>query len=95
LKEIKDKDNNVIFESPGEQGITPLWFYRTHYAWFWTPTEPKNFTLEELLKCNWSLIKIGLPIKAFGGKYDGEEPAEKNIKLIQYLIGSKLEFLLE
>ena len=95
LKEIKDKDNNVIFESPGEQGITPLWFYRTHYAWFWTPTEPKNFTLEELLKCNWSLIKIGLPIKAFGGKYDREAPAQRNIELIENLISSQLEFLLD
>ena len=95
LIEIKDKDNNVIFESPGEQGITPLWFYRTHYAWFWTPTEPKNFALEELLKCNWSLIKNNLPIIAFGGKYDREEPADKNKNLINYLINSNLEFLLD
>ena len=87
--------NNVIFESPGEQGITPLWFYRTHYAWFWTPTEPKNFYLEELLKCNWSLIKKDFPIMAFGGKYDREAPAKRNIELIEKLISSQLEFLLD
>ena len=70
--------NNLLFESPGSQSISSLWFYRTHYAWLWTPTEPKNFALEELLKCNWSLIKNNLPIIAFGGKYDREEPADKN-----------------
>ena len=94
LKEI-DNNNDIIFESPASQGITSLFFYRTHYAWFWTPTEPKNFALEELLKCNWSLIKNNLPIIAFGGKYDREEPADKNKYLINYLINSNLEFLLD
>ena len=87
--------NNLLFESPASQSVTSLWFYRTHYAWFWTPTEPENFTLIELVKCNWSLIKKDFPIIAFGGKYDREAPAQRNIELIENLISSQLEFLLD
>ena len=91
---LKNTENENVFISPGSQGITPLWFYRTHCAWFWTPTEPKNFTLEELIKCNWSLIQGNFPIKAIGGLWNNMALAERNIALIEYLIKSGLRFLL-
>ena len=92
---LKDTENPYVFISPGSEGITPLWFYRTHYAWFWTPTKPKNFTLDEIKKCNWSLIQSNFPIKAIGGMWDNSEPASRNIILIQFLIHSGLRFLNE
>ena len=91
---LKDTENPNVFISPASQGITPLWFYRTHYAWFWTPTEPKNFSMEELLKCNWSLIQGNFPIKVFGGFWHNMPPAQRNVVLIKYLINSGLRFLL-
>ena len=92
---LKETDNPNLFISPASQGITPLWFYRTHYAWFWTPTEPKNFSMEELLKCNWSLIQDKFPIKVFGGLWNNIPPADRNIVLIKHLINSELKFLLD
>ena len=91
---LKETDNSNVFISPASHGITPLWFYRTHYAWFWTPTEPKNLSMEELIKCNWSLIQGNFPIKAIGGLWNNMAPAERNIALIEYLIKSGLRFLL-
>jgi len=92
---LKDTENPNVFISPASQGITPLWFYRTHYAWFWTPTKPENFSMEKILKCNWSLIQGNFPIKVFGGFWNNMPPAERNVVLIQYLINSGLRFLLE
>ena len=91
---LKNTENPNTFISPGALGITPLWFYRTHCAWFWTPTGPKNLSMEELLKCNWSLIQGNFPIKAIGGLWNNLAPAERNIVLIKYLINSGLRFLL-
>ena len=73
--------------------ITSLYFYRTQYAWFWTPKEPKDYNLEEIKKCNWSLIGANRPITVIGGFYNNQEPAPRNIKLIQFLIDSDLSFL--
>ena len=92
---LKETENPYVFISPGSQGITPLWFYRTHYAWFWTPTEPKDFTLDEIKKCNWSLIQTNFPIKAIGGMWNNMGPATRNVILIQFLINSGLRFLNE
>ena len=92
---LKETDNSNVFISPASHGITPLWFYRTHYAWFWTPTEPKNLSMEEILKCNWSLIQDKYPIKVFGGSWNNIPPAERNITLIKHLINSGLKFLLD
>ena len=61
---------------------------------FWTPKEPNDYSLEEIKKCNWSLIKANRPIIAIGEIYDKEEPASRNVKLIQFLIDSNLSFLL-
>ena len=92
---LKETENPNVFISPASQGITPLWFYRTHYAWFWTPTEPKNFTMEELIKSNWSLIQGNFPIKAIGGIWNNLAPASRNVILIKHLIDSGLRFLLD
>ena len=91
---LKTSGNPYIFISPASFLITPLWFYRTQYAWFWTPKEPENFNLEEIKKCNWSLIKANKPIIAIGGIYNNAAPALRNIKLIQLLIISGLKFLI-
>ena len=86
--------NPDLFISPGTfLLITSLYFYRTQYAWFWTPKEPKDYNLEEIKKCNWSLIGANRPITVIGGFYNNQEPAPRNIKLIQFLIDSDLSFL--
>ena len=90
---LKNTENPDIFISPASFLVTPLWFYRTQYAWFWTPKEPENYSLEEIKKCNWSLIKVNKPIIAIGGIYNNSEPALRNIKLIKILIFSGLKFL--
>ena len=91
---LKRTENPYIFISPGSFLITPLWFYRTQYSWFWTPKEPKDFSKEEIKKCNWSLIKANRPIIAIGGMYDNIPPAQRNIMLIKNLINSGLKFLI-
>jgi hypothetical protein len=86
--------NPDLFISPGTfLLITTLWFYRTQYGWFWTPKEPKDYNLEEIKKCNWSLIRANRPITVIGGLFNNQEPATRNIKLIQFLIDSDLSFL--
>lgn len=90
---LQSTNNQNIFISPAFFIITPLWFYRTQYAWFWTPTRPINYNMEEIKKCNWSLIKSNMPIIAIGGIYNNRPPAQKNIKLIKTLINSGLKFL--
>ena len=92
---LKETENQNVFISPGSQGITPLWFYRTHYAWYWTSIEPKNIKNEELKMCNWSLIQGNFPIKAIGGMWNGLEPAQRNVVLIKFLLNSGLKFLMD
>ena len=91
---VKTQNPNV-FISPESSGVTPLWFYRTHYAWYWTPTKPQSFDKYNLDVCNWSLIHKNFPIKAIGGFWDDLEPAPRNIILINSLIKSGLKFLLD
>ena len=91
---LEETENTNIFISPASFGVTPLYFYRTQCAWFWTPAIPKKFNKEELLRCNWSLIQDNFPIRAIGGFWNNLEPAERNIILIKYLIKSGLRFLL-
>ena len=90
---LEKTENPFVFISPASFMVTPLWFYRTQYAWFWTPKKPENFSLKEIKKCNWSIIKSNKPIIAIGGIYDNNAPALRNINLIKYLIDSGLKFL--
>jgi hypothetical protein len=89
-----ETENPNVFISPGSIGITPLWFYRTHFAWFWTPSKPKTFSLNDLNMVNWSLIQPNFPIKAIGGIWNNAAPARRNVVLIQFLINSGLRFLM-
>ena len=79
-----------LFISPSSKYVTPLWFYRTIYAWYWTPTEPENNNIES---SNWIIIYKGCSLKVIGGKWDGMEPAERNINLIHWLESTGLDYL--
>ena len=79
-----------MFISPKSLFITPLWFYRTNYAWYWTPTEPKNNSVE---KSNWIIIYPGCSLKVIGGMYEGCEPAQRNIDLINWLVSTGFNYL--
>ena len=84
-------ENPNIFISPSSPNITPLWFYRTNYAWYWTPTEPKEDNINE---SNWLIIYPGGSLKVIGGYWDGIEPADRNIDLIHWLENTKLKYLM-
>jgi hypothetical protein len=79
-----------IFISPSSPYVTPLWFYRTNYAWYWTPNEPVNDNID---KPNWIIIYPGCSLKVIGGYWDGQEPAQRNINLIHWLETTGLEYL--
>ena len=93
LKEIgleKSKTIPNILISLPSLYITPIWFYRTKYAWYWTPTKPDK---NELNKINWMIIYPGNSLKVIGGKWDGIEPAERNIDLIHWLEKNGLKYI--
>lgn len=87
---LKTTSNSEIFISPASPFVTPLWFYRTNYAWYWTPTKPEDNYPEEV---NWIIIYPGCSLKVIGGPYDGYEPAERNIILIHWLESTGLSYL--
>ena len=80
-----------ILISPATVFITPLWFYRTNYAWYWTPTEPKNDCVDV---SNWIIIYPGCSLKVIGGIWNGVEPAQKNITLIHWLESTGFNYLI-
>ena len=92
LKEhgLVSSENPYIFISPKSFLVTPLWFYRTNYAWYWTPTEPKDDDAEYP---NWIIIYPGCSLKVIGGNWSGLEPAKRNIILIHWLESSGLNYL--
>ena len=86
-----ESENPNIFISPNSPGITPWWFYRTNYAWYWTPTKPEENNIN---LSNWLIIYPGGSLKVIGGYWDGKEPADRNIDLIHWLENTKLKFLM-
>ncbi len=79
-----------ILISPPAFYITPIWFLRTKHAWYWTPLKPgKN----DINKSNWMLIYPNNSLKSVGSIYDGQEPAPKNIEIIQWLENTKFNYL--
>lgn len=98
-KEIKELESHglietdcpYIFISPESPGVTPLWFFRTNHAWYWTPTEPKE---DDYYTSNWLIIYPGGSLKVIGGFWDGIEPATKNIVLIHWLESTGLKYLI-
>jgi hypothetical protein len=87
--------NPLVFTSPATpDGVTCLWFFRTHHAWYWTPQEPTSVDdLNALRMCNWSVILNNGDIRVIGGHWDGRMPAKRNIALVQWLIDTKCRFL--
>lgn len=83
-----------VFISPRSRNVIPLWFYRTNFAWFWTPKEPKSYAISDIEECNWSFIDPNFEIKAIGGEYDQVPPALRNIILIWWLAGTGLRFII-
>ena len=79
-----------IFISAPSLFVTPIWFYRTKHAWYWTPTKPEK---SDLNKTNWMIIYPKNSLKVIGGIWDGNEPAEKNINLIHWLETTELKYL--
>ena len=84
-------DSPYIFISPKSKNVTPLWFYRTNHAWYWTPTEP---ILEDDYMSNWLIIYPGGSLKVIGGYWHGKEPALRNINLIHWLESAGLKYLI-
>lgn len=84
-----DMISMFLWVSPASPFVTPIWFYRTCYGWFWTPTEPK----EEMDEVNWMIILHGRSKKVVGGFWNGIEPAPKNINIIDWLDVTGLELL--
>lgn len=96
INELKDyglieTNSPYIFISPRSEGVTPLWFYRTNHAWYWTPTEPK---LGDIYTSNWLIIYPGGSLKVIGGYWHGQEPAKRNIVLIHWLESTGLKYLI-
>ena len=90
---LQPTPNPDIFISPASFGVTPLWFYRSNHAWYWTPKDPGNYRIENLVLSNWTIIERDFPCKVIGGKWDGEEPANRNVKLINWLSLNGLRFI--
>ena len=79
-----------LFISPKTIFRTQLWFLRTNYAWYWTPVEPKDNDFEI---SNWHIICSGCSLKVIGSNWNGEEPAEKNVDLINWLASTGFIYL--
>jgi hypothetical protein len=90
---LKSTANPDVFISPASLHVTPLWFYRTNHAWYWTPTQPDSLRMEDLKKSNWSVIWRDEPVRVIGGFWDGQGPASRNCQLIAWLISTGLRFL--
>jgi len=66
--------------SPASFLITPIWFKRTFHGWYWTPINPrKSQDQSNYMSVNNSSLAV------IGGYWDGEVPAEKNVRIITYL----------
>ena len=91
LHGLKSSSIPEIFISPSSLFVTPLWFYRTNYAWYWTPIEPKDNCVD---KSNWIIIYPGCSLKVIGSIYNGLEPAQRNITLIHWLESTGLDYLI-
>jgi len=83
--------NPSILISLPSKNITPIWFYRTIHAWYWTPTKPEK---NDINKSNWMIISPGNSLKVIGGYWNGIEPAYRNIKLINWLETTDLNYLI-
>lgn len=90
---LSETPNPYVFISRAALFVTPLWFFRSNHAWYWTPVKPKDFSQEELDRCNWMMVWSGEQLEVKGGCWDGIKPAKKNIVLIEWLISTELQYL--
>lgn len=86
-------ENKFLFISPASPFVTPLWFYRTNHACYWTPTLPDSYYETELRRCNWLEIGVGKSKSVIGGYWDGQMPASRNIVLIDKLAATGFYYL--
>lgn len=87
--------NKFLFISPSSLFVTPLWFFRTNHAWYWTPTRPDSYDeIEQVRRCNWLEIGVGKSKSVIGGYWEGQTPASRNIVLIDKLAATGFKYLL-
>ena len=67
-----------MYVSPGVPYVTPIWYIPTCVGWYWTPTDPEK----EDESSNWMPVT---KLAVVGGRWNGEIPAKKNVKLIRWL----------
>ena len=96
IQELKNKGLELtsipnIFISLPSYNATPIWFYRTIHAWYWTPTKPDKNNLN---KANWMIIAPGNSLEAIGGEWDGIQPVQRNRDLIHWLEETDLKYLI-
>ena len=93
LKKIGLEESKIpnIFISPPSPNVSPIWFLRTKYAWYWSPIKPDN---NDITKSNWMIIYPDNSLEVIGGIWDGIEPAIKNINIILWLEKNGLKFLI-
>ena len=95
INEFKKHGLNIsslpdIFISKGNTLRTDLWFYRTNYAWYWTPDEPNKY---DIGSSNWIIICTECSLIAIGGFWDGKEPIPYNIDLIHWFASTRFDYL--
>ena len=83
--------NPIILISLPYKNITSIWFYRTIHAWYWTPSKPDK---DNINKSNRMIISQGNNLYVIGGYWYGIEPAYRNIKLINWLETTDLNYLI-
>ena len=67
-----------MYVSPGIPYVTPIWYIPTCVGWYWTPTDPEK----EDESINWMPVT---KLAVVGGRWNGEIPAKKNVKIIRWL----------
>ena len=92
LKKIGLEESKIpnLFISPPSTDVSPIWFLRTKYAWYWTPNKPDA---NDITKSNWMIIYPNNSLEVIGGVWNGIEPATKNINIILWLEKNGLKFL--
>eukprot|EP00300_Choanocystis_sp_HF-7_P008690 c16053_g1_i3.p2 GENE.c16053_g1_i3~~c16053_g1_i3.p2 ORF type:complete len:373 (+),score=70.40 c16053_g1_i3:1358-2476(+) len=89
---LNPTESSFVFLSNELFSTSPLYFYRTNQAWYWTPTMPRSLGLQHLLECNWVEV-MDQRIRVVGGPWDGHQPAQRAVGLIKQLSASGLKYL--
>ena len=89
--------NKCLFMGPRRLFATPLWFYRTNHAWYWTPTKPDSYhKLELLRRCNWHEIgDDGKSKSVIGGDSHGKKLDSRKTELIDKIAATGLNYLVK